>query len=411
MQLSLYGQNTIVIHPDNRVASIQLSAADYDSFINDTYSLDKVTKSLYGTFKDDFDFIVLVLNEAVIPTTLNTAGTNTAVSNATTNIGRGAFNNGSYYGSTTGKLKSVLRLNRIDFITNGPFLHELSHTWGQFLLPTKDFSNFGTDATSVSTGSHWGVTGGSTKGQLGGFLQSSLVELGNNTYTVGSFGGYANGGNGIPYNEMELYLMGMIPLSSVSNFDYFTDLSSFISNGESVNRTYTFVAATRTTVTPALIASTYGVRSPDSNTSQKNFKALTVIVTQSPVTTAQWDTVNQQAANFSLAGSDGQAAYNFWEATNGIGTFETANIQNSTLSIVEDQLGEISIYPNPTADYVNIKTAEKIKTIELYSLLGQKIKISAESNRVNLSSVPSGVYNLRLTTENNQIQTFKIVKK
>ena len=65
MQLSLYGQNTIVIHPDNRVASIQLSAADYDSFINDTYSLDKVTKSLYGTFKDDFDFIVLVLNHNI----------------------------------------------------------------------------------------------------------------------------------------------------------------------------------------------------------------------------------------------------------------------------------------------------------------------------------------------------------
>ena len=82
-------------------------------------------------------------------------------------------------------LKHIPSINRVNNITSYPY-------WG-----------------------HWGFTGGSTKGQLGGFEQSTLVELEDSSYSVAPFGPFANGGNGVPYNELELYLMGMAPLSSV----------------------------------------------------------------------------------------------------------------------------------------------------------------------------------------------------
>ena len=78
----------------------------------------------------------------------------------------------------------------------------------------------------------------STKGQLGGFNQSSLEDLGNNQYSVDPFGAFANGGNSVPYNELELYLMGMTPINSVNEFDLFNDITSL----EVTNSKYTFTA-------------------------------------------------------------------------------------------------------------------------------------------------------------------------
>lgn len=53
----------------------------------------------------------------------------------------------------------------------------------------------------------------STGGQLGSF--DKLIGLGNNNYkgrfnNEDGFGTFANGGNGLPYGNLELYLMGLI---------------------------------------------------------------------------------------------------------------------------------------------------------------------------------------------------------
>ena len=98
---------------------------------------------------------------------------------------------------------------------------------------------------------------------MGGFKQSSLIENGNNNYTVDAFGGFANGGNSVPYNEMELYLMGMISISQVSNFDVFKSITTQIDND---NGTYSFTAAERETFTPNSIVNRLGQRVPNSNT-------------------------------------------------------------------------------------------------------------------------------------------------
>ena len=91
-------------------------------------------------------------------------------------------------------LRAVSKTLKSNYLTQGPALHELMHNWGNYALQT-------------TNNAHWGFTGGSGWGQLGGFKQSTLIENGNNSYTVNSFGEVANGGNSVKYNELELYLM------------------------------------------------------------------------------------------------------------------------------------------------------------------------------------------------------------
>ena len=57
-----------------------------------------------------------------------------------------------------------------------------------------------------------------------------------------------------PYNELELYLMGMAPLSSVSPFDLFSDIRAWLGT----ETAYEFRANSRTTYDNASIEDLLG---------------------------------------------------------------------------------------------------------------------------------------------------------
>ena len=214
-----------------------------------------------------------------------------------------------------------MHLPGLEFIRYGPSLHEIAHNWANSALETHNVSSTGTNLTSFPYWGHWGFTGGSSKGQLGGFKQSSLIEHGANLYTVEPFGAFANGGNGVPYNELELYLMGMLPLSSVTDFDMFTDITSL-----TVSQTaYDFTASKRTTYSPESLEDLLGKRVPNHNNSQKKFKLLIVVLTDNPLTEEEWNRVDATAEWFSRKGDDGTNSYNFWEATSGVGSITIEN--------------------------------------------------------------------------------------
>jgi hypothetical protein len=290
-----------------------------DGFTDASLRIDLIN-DIYKKFPDKYDFIFLVLNEPSIPTSLYYYGMLIGVSNDVQGIGKYIYDYSSDYGSS-GKLKAVMQLTGLEYLKYGPALHELAHQWANFALPTHSVDDPGSDITSYPYGSHWGFTGGSTPGQLGGFKQSSLIENGNNSYTVDEFGPFANGGNGIPYNELELYLMGMIPVSSVANFDMFTDITSLAVNSS----TFDFTASTRTTYTPESLEEFLGARVPSTGSSQKDFKLLVVVITDDPLSDDEWDKVDATAEWFSKKEDDGTSLYNFWEATNGVGSITIEN--------------------------------------------------------------------------------------
>ncbi len=315
----------ITLHPNNRVTSLLMGDSEYRDWIkNDGFSNSltrkAITNDLYKKFPDKYDFIFFVLNEPDIPESLNYYGKLVGVSNNVEGTGQDIYDYSSDYGSG-GKLKSVMQLSGLEFLRSGPALHELAHNWANFGIETHYINNSGNSISSFNYRPHWGFTGGSTKGQLGGFKQSSLIENGGNSYTVESFGGFANGGNSIPFNELELYLMGFIPSSSVSEFDVFTDIKSFSSSGGK----YNFTADIRTTYDGKSIEDLLGKRVPNANNSQKNFKLLIVVITDKPLTEEEWNKVDATAEWFSRKEDDGSNLYNFWEATGGVGSITIEN--------------------------------------------------------------------------------------
>lgn len=81
-----------------------------------------------------------------------------------------------------------------------------------------------------------------------------------------------------------------------------------------------------------------------------------------------------------------------------------------------DQHIEISLFPNPFYDKIGFYFEGKIKSIEIFDLIGKKVnepKYEVVNNFYNLNiqtGIEKGTYLIKITTENNQIFSKKIIK-
>ncbi len=80
---------------------------------------------------------------------------------------------------------------------------------------------------------------------------------------------------------------------------------------------------------------------------------------------------------------------------------------------------EISIYPNPTTDFVNINmTGFEIEigqpSFQLYDLHGRLLQqktINESETQISLNNLSSALYILQVSVNNEVFKTFKIIKK
>lgn len=83
------------------------------------------------------------------------------------------------------------------------------------------------------------------------------------------------------------------------------------------------------------------------------------------------------------------------------------------LSVSEATKNEITVFPNPTSDFININTTEGIKSIKLYDVKGGLVisqPLSNKNPRLDISTLPKGNYLLTIET-NAGTETKKIIKK
>jgi hypothetical protein len=69
-----------------------------------------------------------------------------------------------------------------------------------------------------------------------------------------------------------------------------------------------------------------------------------------------------------------------------------------------------AVYPNPTADVVNIKSVVAVKTVSVYDSLGKEIMKTAANAVINMASFSNGIYILKAEFENGNVQVAKIIK-
>ena len=88
----------------------------------------------------------------------------------------------------------------------------------------------------------------------------------------------------------------------------------------------------------------------------------------------------------------------------------TVGINETTIQL------ELSVYPNPTTNYLQLKVeSEKLENLnfQLIDLQGKVIenkKVTATTSTINLESLRKATYFLTVTDNNQLIKTFKIIK-
>lgn len=88
----------------------------------------------------------------------------------------------------------------------------------------------------------------------------------------------------------------------------------------------------------------------------------------------------------------------------------TVQAQSSLTNPNETQEIEVSIYPNPSTEFITIQSNQEIAAIEIYNVIGQfasRKKIYKRKKRkkkvtLNVNRLPHGVYYVRIETETEQ---------
>ena len=83
---------------------------------------------------------------------------------------------------------------------------------------------------------------------------------------------------------------------------------------------------------------------------------------------------------------------------------------NQFLSVKDVSTVDVSVYPNPTADFVNIKSDKKVRNVIIYSLDGRRLN-EVKDSKIDLSTYPSGNYLLDITMEGGTQFKHKVIKK
>ena len=103
---------------------------------------------------------------------------------------------------------------------------------------------------------------------------------------------------------------------------------------------------------------------------------------------------------------------------NGCYAFNTTDnkviiIKDSTLGLTEsEEKNNISIYPNPTSDFLYIKSDIEVKEIQISDLNGRIINnLENQDNKINLASLQTGIYFVKISDVNGKILTKKIIKR
>ncbi|MFA7688371.1 MAG: T9SS type A sorting domain-containing protein, partial [Moheibacter sp.] len=75
---------------------------------------------------------------------------------------------------------------------------------------------------------------------------------------------------------------------------------------------------------------------------------------------------------------------------------------------------KITLYPNPTTGIINLQTQQKVNSVSVYNLMGQKVSfhpLNKENTSIDISNLSSGIYFVEVILNNNKkIKTYKVIK-
>ena len=130
-----------------------------------------------------------------------------------------------------------------------------------------------------------------------------------------------------------------------------------------------------------------------------------------------WISYDIPLSSFTIAGGGSLArdAIGQYLISSNLGIVYIDNIYlyRAATASVEDNLFNVSLYPNPASNRLNISAANTIQNAEIYNVLGKKVMnvtINKTSESIDISNLASGVYMIKYNIENS-IGTAKFIKQ
>ncbi|TDX86001.1 T9SS type A sorting domain-containing protein [Epilithonimonas xixisoli] len=95
----------------------------------------------------------------------------------------------------------------------------------------------------------------------------------------------------------------------------------------------------------------------------------------------------------------------------GINLDDISIYNDATMAVSDINKVNISVYPNPFTDVLNISDVKGVKSVSVNDISGREVKSLAPSAELNLSSLKAGLYIVNLKMEDGSVKTFKAIKK
>ena len=155
--------------------------------------------------------------------------------------------------------------------------------------------------------------------------------------------------------------------------------------------------------------------STDNDARARLFVGVLTPAYSDPSITDQWQTVTFEYT--ATATTAIQVGFRFYSISGFDGSSimyldDFSMVAKETLSTQNFEKATFSMFPNPTTDSVNIKTASNVATqVSVFDILGkQVINTTLNTERLDVSALKSGVYTVRLS-QGNTTSTKKLVIK
>ena len=126
------------------------------------------------------------------------------------------------------------------------------------------------------------------------------------------------------------------------------------------------------------------------------------------------------------SGSGGAVAYSVGQIVYTTNTGTTGSVAQGVqqpyeisivLGIEDNSINlELTAYPNPTTNYLTLNVGKaELSTLnfQLYDISGKLIesrKIISSTETIGMANLPSATYFLKVSNNNNEVKTFKIIK-
>ena len=83
---------------------------------------------------------------------------------------------------------------------------------------------------------------------------------------------------------------------------------------------------------------------------------------------------------------------------------------DNTASVPENKLAGVRLYPNPVSGFIHISSQRPVQRICVYNALGQRVLTARNSERIDVSALPGGVYFCNISTENDLVEQRRFIK-